>query len=91
MTQNHRHQLKSVVAFEFDGIAAMAQRSAGSLPSAVPRPSVETSRSTSYSYLDVIQGASKGNEDISDEDEPFAVRLERQKQQKDQKGTVRRV
>ena len=71
MTQNHRHQLKSVVTFEFDGMAAMAQRVGCALPSAVPRPFVETSRSNSYSYRDVIQGASKGNEDISDEDEPF--------------------
>ena len=87
MTQNHRHQLKSLVAFEFDGMAAMAQRAGCALPSAVTRPFVETSRSNSYSYRDVIQGASKGNEVISDEDEPFAVRLERQKQQKGQKGT----
>jgi len=87
MTHYHRHQLKSVVAFEFDGMVAMAQRAGCALPDAVPRPSGETSRSNSYSYRDVIQGASKGNEDISDEDEPFAVRLERQKQQKGQKGT----
>jgi hypothetical protein len=87
MTQNHRHKLKSVVAFEFDGMAAMAQRAGCALPSAVPRPSVETARSNYHSYRDVIQGASKGNEDISDEDEPFAVRLERQTQQKGQKGT----